>query len=58
MIGSGAFYLSFYPRNVPVDRVLECAAVKGFVCVEVSHAWSIPRKGAKLEKIFKIEWKE
>lgn len=57
-IETGAFYLSFYPRNVPVDRVIECATAKGLVSVEIVHKWSIPRKGAKLEKIFKIQWRE
>ena len=54
--GTGSFYLSFHPRNVPIDRVLASAETHGLVPELVSYQWSIPRKGTKLEKLYKFTW--
>ena len=55
-IGTGSFYLSFHPRNVPIDHVLASAETHGLVPELVSYQWSIPQKGTKLEKLYKFTW--
>ena len=53
-VDTGVTYLSFFPRNVPLDKVIAVAESHSLSWEELTYAWSVKRAGSKLERLVKL----